>query len=117
MTNDLLKPIKRDINSSPDARRWRDIVLNLKQRVGEEKFRRESVRVRVVAIANLTLQLERMTEGVIEGGDGKLVRKANYDQEGRPRTLIYREGDPERIIHIIGQIQNLLRALGIKDDD
>jgi hypothetical protein len=82
-----------------------------------KKFKRESVRVRVVAIANLTLQLERMTEGVIEGGDGKLVRKANYDHEGRPRTLIYREGDPERIIHIIGQIQNLLRALGIKDDD
>jgi len=58
-------------------------VLDLKGRVGEKKVKRESVRVRVVAIANLTLQLERMTEGVIEGGDGKLVRKANnYDQGG-----------------------------------
>jgi hypothetical protein len=42
VTNDVLKLIKRDINSSADARRWRDIVFELKQRVGEEKFRRES---------------------------------------------------------------------------
>jgi hypothetical protein len=34
VTNGVLKLIKRDINSSADARRWRDIVLNLKQRVG-----------------------------------------------------------------------------------
>jgi hypothetical protein len=41
----------------------------------------------------------------------------SHKLQGRPRTLIYREGNPERIIHIIGQIQNLLRSLGIKDDD
>jgi hypothetical protein len=49
--------------------------------------------VKIVAIANLTLSLERETEGVIEDTHGKLLRKADYDRNGHPQTLVYREGN------------------------
>jgi hypothetical protein len=72
--------------------------------------------VKIVAIANLTLSLERETEGGIEDTHGKLLRKADYDRNGHPQTLVYREGNVERTIHIIGQISSLLKSIGINDE-
>lgn len=115
VTNDPFK-LSGHASATADRRRWRDIILDLKERLGEEKFKRESVRVKIVAIANLTLLMERETEGVIEGTAGKLVRKADYDKNGHPHTLVYREGNVERTIHIIGQISSLLKSIGINDE-
>ncbi len=74
------------------------------------------MRVKIVAIANLTLSLERETEGGIEDTHGKLLRKADYDRNVHPHTLLYREGNVERTIHIIGQISSLLKSIGINDE-
>jgi hypothetical protein len=93
-TNDPIALIKTNIARNADARRWRDLMLHYQNRIGDTRFREESVRVRVLALVNATLELERLTDGLVAGHGGKLLQKRNYDSQGHPRTLIYERGDP-----------------------
>ena len=111
-TNDPMALIKTNIARHRDARRWRDLMLHYQERLGD-RINEESVRGRVLALVNLTLELERLTDGLVAGREGKLLRKGNYDRQGHPRTLIYERGDPHLVIHIAGQIQTLLKSLGL----
>jgi len=116
-TLDVFKLLDPNLRNVEDAQRWYDIVLDLKQRIGDEKFKRESIRSKVIAIANLTLVLERDAQGVVEGGEGKLIRKSNYNRSGHPSVYVFREGNPERLIHVSAQINSLYKKLGADDTD
>ena len=69
-TNDPIALVKTNIARNADARRWRDLMLSYRERLGE-RIKDESVRVRVLALGNLTLELERLTDGLIAGRGGK----------------------------------------------
>jgi len=116
VTNDpvkLLGDIK--INRSPEARRWRDLWNHYASRLGN-RVNGENVRVRLLALIDLTLELERMTPGVVAGEQGKLVRKSNYSRSGVPTTFVYERGDPHVVIHVSAQILGLLKSLGLDKD-
>jgi len=115
-TNDPIALVKSNISSNADARRWRDLMLHYQHRIGDVRMRDESVRVRVLALVNTTLELERLTDGLVAGRAAKLLKKSNYDSQGHPRTLIYERGDPHLLIHLTGQIQSLLKSLGLGKD-
>ncbi len=115
ITNDLMAVLKTNIAKSADARRWRDLLLYYRERLGD-RINEEGVRVRVLALVNLTLELERLTDGVVAGRGGRLLQKSHYDRQGHPRTLTYERGDPHLVIHIAGQIQTLLKSLGLDKD-
>ncbi len=74
-TNDLMAVLKTNIAKSADARRWRDLLLYYRERLGD-RINEESVRVRVLALVNLTLELERLTDGLVAGKHGKLIRNS-----------------------------------------
>ena len=117
MTNNpvkLLGDIK--INMSPGARRWRDLWNHYTSRLGN-RVNGENVRVRLLALIDLTLELERMTPGIVAGEQGKLVRKSNYSRFGTPQTFIYERGDPHTVIHVSAQILGLLKSLDLDKDD
>jgi hypothetical protein len=111
-TNDPIALVKTNIARNPDARRWRDLIMSYRERLGD-RANEETVRVRVLALVNLTLELERLTDGLVAGRGAKLLEKRNYDSQGHPRTLIYERGDPHLLIHLTGQIQALLKSLGL----
>ena len=69
--------------------------------------------MRVLALVNLTLELERLADGLIAGRGGKLLQKRNYDSQGHPHTLVYERGDPHLLMHLTGIIQSLLKSLGL----
>ena len=98
-----------------DRKRFDAILDNLKQRVGEKKWERESVRARCMAIASLQIDLERDIEGQLNGATGKLMSRSPNATGGT--NLLFRQGDAERTIHITGQMSALLKALGLRDDD
>jgi hypothetical protein len=112
-TNDPIALVKTNIARSRDARRWRDLMLHYQSRVGEVRIREEGVRVRVLALVNATLELERLTDGLIAGRGAKLLEKRNYDSQGHPHTLVYERGDPHLLMHLTGIIQSLLKSLGL----
>jgi len=114
-TNDLMAVIKTNIAKSADARRWRDLLLYYRERLGD-RINEESVRVRVLALVNLTLELERLTDGLVAGNQGKLIRKSGVAGPYGHQTLVYRQGDVHLVIHIAGQIQTLLKSLGLDKD-
>ena len=60
-----------------------------------------------------TLELERLTDGLVAGRGGKLIKKSNHDRNGHPQTLIYERGDPHLLMHLTGIIQSLLKSLGL----
>ena len=115
-TNDPMALIKTNIARHRDARRWRDLILHYRKRIGDFRMREESVRVRVLALVNATLELERLTDGLVAGRGGKLLQKSNYDNQGHPRTLMYERGDPHLLVHLTGIIQSLLKSLGLSQD-
>jgi hypothetical protein len=112
-TNDPIALIKTNIARNADARRWRDLMLHYQNRIGDVRMREESVRVRVLALVNATLELERLTDGLVAGRGGKLLEKRNYDSQGHPHTLVYERGDPHLLMHLTGIIQSLLKSLGL----
>jgi hypothetical protein len=69
-----------------------------------------------LALVNATLELERLTDGLIAGRGGKLLQKRNYDRQGHPHTLIYECGDPHLLMHLTGIIQSLLESLGLDNE-
>ncbi len=113
VTNDPIAVVKTNIARNADARRWRDLLLHYHNRIGDVRMREESVRVRVLALVNSTLELERLTDGLVAGRGGKLLQKSNYDKQGHPQTLIYERGDPHLLMHLTGIIQSLLKSLGL----
>lgn len=115
-TNDPIALVKTNISRNPDARRWRDLMLSYRERLGE-RIRDESVRVRVLALVNATLELERLTDGLVAGRGGKLLQKSDYDRQGHPHTFVYERGDPHLLMHLTGIIQSLLKSLGLDKDD
>ncbi len=64
-----------NVGFSEDGRRWRDLMLHHQERIGDVRMREESVRVRVLALVNATLELERLTDGLVAGREGKLLKK------------------------------------------
>jgi hypothetical protein len=74
VTNDQIALVKTNIARNADARRWRDLILHYQNRVGDVRMREESVRVRVLALVNATLELERLTDGLVAGRGAKLCR-------------------------------------------
>lgn len=115
ITNNPLKLVKRNINYSRDERRWRDLWFYYAEKLNG-RIDEESVRVRVLALINTSLALERLTAGLVAGRGGKLVQKSNYDRNGHPHTLIYERGDPHLLIHLTGIITSLLKSLGLDKD-
>jgi hypothetical protein len=115
-TNELMALVKTNIAKSADARRWRDLMLSYRDRLGD-RINQESVRVRVLALVNLTLELERITDGLVAGRQGKLIRKSGVAGAYGHQTLMYRQGDAHLVIHISGQIQTLLKSLGLDKED
>lgn len=69
-----------------------------------------------MALVNATLELERLTDGLVAGRGGKLIKKSNHDRNGHPQTLIYERGDPHLLMHLTGIIQSLLKSLGVDKD-
>lgn len=67
----------------------------------------------MLALVNLTLELERITDGLVAGRQGKLIRKSGVAGPYGHWTLMYRQGDAHLVIHISGQIQTLLKSLGL----
>jgi hypothetical protein len=114
-TNDPIALVKTNIARNADARRWCDLMLSYRERLGD-RSNEETVRVRVLALVNLTLELERLTDGLVAGQQAKLLRKSDYDRQGRPQTLVYERGDPHLLMHLTGQIQTLLKSLGLEKD-
>ena len=53
-TNDPIALVKTNIAKNADARRWRDLMLYYKSRIGDIRMRDESVRVRVLSLVNAT---------------------------------------------------------------
>ena len=45
-------------------------MLHYHNRIGDVRMREESVRVRVLALVNSTLELERLTDGLVAGRGG-----------------------------------------------
>lgn len=115
-TNDPIALVKANIARNADARRWRDLMLHYQNRIGDSRMREESVRVRVLALVNATLELERLTDGLVAGRGGKLLRKSSYDNQGHPQKLVYERGDPHLLMHLTGIIQSLLKSLGLDKD-
>ena len=115
-TNDPIALVKTNIARNADARRWRDLMLHYQNRIGDVRMNEESVRVRVLALVNATLKLERLTDGLVAGRGGKLLRKSTYDKQGYPQTLVYERGDPHLLMHLTGLIQSLLKSLGLDKD-
>jgi hypothetical protein len=114
-TNDPLKLLGKGRKNTPEARRFRDLYLFYKGQLGD-RADLEHVRVKVLAVIDLTIHLERMTQGVVARTEGKLVRKSNYSRFGTPQTFIYERGDPHTVIHISAQILGLLKSLGLDKD-
>ena len=110
-SNDPIAFVKTNIARNADARRWRDLMLHYQNRIGDVRMNEESVRVRVLALVNATLELERLTDGLVAGRGGKLLRKSTYDKQGYPQTLVYERGDPHLLMHLTGLIQSLLKSL------
>jgi hypothetical protein len=71
----------------------------------------------MLALVNATLELERLTDGLVAGRGAKLLEKRNYDSQGHPHTLVYERGDPHLLMHLTGLIQSLLKSLGVDKDD
>jgi hypothetical protein len=115
-TNDPITLVKTNIARSADTRRWRDLMLHYQSRVGDVRMQDESVRVRVLALVNATLELERLTDGLVAGRGAKLLEKRNYDSQGHPHTLVYERGDPHLLMHLTGLIQSLLKSLDLEKD-
>ena len=116
VTNDsvkLLGDIK--INMSPEARRWRDLWNHYASRLGN-RVNGENVRVRLLALIDLTMELERMTPGIVAGEQGKLVRKSGRPRDFGGQTFVYERGDPHTVIHLSAQILGLLKSLGLDKD-
>ena len=61
----------------------------------------------MLALVNATLELEQ----------GKLIRKSGVAGPHGHQTPMYRQGDALLVIHISGQIQTLLKSLGLDKDD
>ena len=68
--------------------------------------------MRVLALVNATLELERLTDGLVAGRGAKLLEKRDYDSQGHPHVLVYERGDPHLLMHLTGLIQSLLKSLG-----
>ena len=85
VTNDPIALVKTNIGRNADARRWRDLMLHYQNRIGDVRMREESVRVRVLALVNATLELERLTEGLVAGRGAKVngVLAMSYDLNGQ----------------------------------
>jgi hypothetical protein len=113
VTNDPIALVKTNIARNADARRWRALMLHYQNRIGDVRMREESVRVRVLALVNATLELERLTDGLVAGRGAKLLQKRNYDSQGHPHTLVYERGDPHLLMHLTGIIQSLLKSLDL----
>ena len=77
----------------------------------------KKVRVRLLALIDLTLELERMTPGIVAGEQGKLFRKSGRQSDFGEQTLVYERGDPHTVIHLSAQILGLLKSLGLGKDD
>jgi hypothetical protein len=56
--NDPIALVKTNIARNADARRWRDLMLHYQNRIGDVLMHEESVRVRVLALVNATLELD-----------------------------------------------------------
>ena len=65
----------------------------------------------MLALVNATLELERLTDGLVAGRGGKLIKNSNYDKQGHPQTLVYERGDPHLLMPLTGIIQSLLKSL------
>lgn len=63
-TNDPFAHVKTNIARNANARRWRALMLSYRERLGE-RFKDESVRVRVLALVNATIEIGRLTDGLI----------------------------------------------------
>lgn len=90
-TNDLLNLLGKGKKNSSEARRFRDLYLFYKGQLGD-RADLEHVRVRVLAVIDLTIQLERMTQGVVAGTEGKLVRESGSPNWHGGQTWIERRG-------------------------
>jgi len=116
VTNDpikLLGDIK--INMLPGARRWRDLWNHYASRLGN-RVNGENVRVRLLALIDLTLELERMTPGIVAGEQGKLFRKSGRPRDFGGQIFVYERGDPHTVIHLSAQILGLLKSFGLDKD-
>ena len=81
-TNDPIALVKTNIARNADARRWRDLMLHYQNRIGDVRMREESVRVRALALVNATLELDRLTDGLVAGRTGKLLRSPTMTSKG-----------------------------------
>lgn len=93
-----------------EARRWRDLIIFYYEKLGP-RFFDEMVRIKVIAIVNLTLELERMTDACVAGSSGHLVNSSGPPHR---RVLTYHTGDHEATITIINTITSLLKSIGIE---
>ena len=112
--NNEITDLTLSVGEGDEKQRFVAILADLKDRVGEKKWGRESVRSKCISIASLMIDLERDVNGQLNGVTGKLVSTSGTT--GR-RVVTYRQGDPERTIHVSAQISSLLKTLGLRDDD
>ena len=108
-TNDIFALIHCPLIGQ-EARRWRDLVLYYYEKLGERMFD-EVIRLKVIMIVNLTLEIERQTDGVVSGKKGRLVSASGPPHK---RVFIYRQGDPESMITQINTISSLLKQIGLE---
>jgi hypothetical protein len=119
MSNDITTKFYSDPTSmealtrrqQEDKLRWGNLWDHYSERIGPEGMKEESVRVRVTALVTATLELERLTEGIVAGTEGRLLRKSNHDNSGHPHDFHYAYGNPVLLATLTATIMRLLKSL------